>query len=319
MQRRDGALGDEHHRQAVGREHERGGIVERRRLPVLLDRGPRRSGRLGRAAHARPVDLAPVEEALARVAGRGRQALAVGSTLASLSSVSRPRLSEANGPWRRRRGGSRTGPCRRGGRRRCGRRGGGRGRAGPSGHCGGSNFNCALRRGFEGVRRPENAGCAALTPIIAVNAAHPRHGGSNPPPHQPRLTFAGLFSRHASRRRRLRNRRPRGRTPAHRSRPRRRDLRAVRRRPAPSAPGCSSSPPARPSSPDSASWPRSNPLRPRRAPARRDRRRAHRDGHGLRGSRPGLHGLGVHRGVLFGALWDALHTRRDPRAPGARR
>ena len=27
---------------------------------------------------------------------------------------------------------------------------------------------------------------------------------------------------------------------------------------------------------------------------------------------PGLHGLGVHRGVLFGALWDALHTAGIP-------
>ena len=84
--------------EAIGREDERGMAAQRGRLAVLLDRRPLRPGRLGRAPDGRAVHLAPVEEALARAAGRGATRTRFSSTLAPSSSVSRPRLSEANGP-----------------------------------------------------------------------------------------------------------------------------------------------------------------------------------------------------------------------------
>ena len=52
-------------------------VVERGGLAVLLGRGPRRPGRLGGAPHRGAVDLAAVEEALARQADRGGEPLAV--------------------------------------------------------------------------------------------------------------------------------------------------------------------------------------------------------------------------------------------------
>ena len=77
VQRRDRAVGDQHHRQAVGHEHERRRVLQRGRLPVLGRVRPLRPGRLGGAAHGRLVDLAAVEEALARRADRRGQPGAV--------------------------------------------------------------------------------------------------------------------------------------------------------------------------------------------------------------------------------------------------
>ena len=78
VQRRDGAVGDEHHRQAVGREHERGDVVERRRLAVLLGRGPLGPGRLGRRGARSRRGPAARRGSARGAAGRSGEALAVG-------------------------------------------------------------------------------------------------------------------------------------------------------------------------------------------------------------------------------------------------
>jgi hypothetical protein len=98
VQRGDRPLGEEQHRQAVGGEHEGRGVGQRGGLPVLLGVRSRVRGRLGRAADLGAVDLAAVEEALARHADLGREPRRFSSTCSPGSSVSRPRLSEANGP-----------------------------------------------------------------------------------------------------------------------------------------------------------------------------------------------------------------------------
>jgi hypothetical protein len=68
VDRRHRALRGEEHRQAVRDEHQRRRAAKRGRLPVLLGVRPPGAGRLGGAPHGRAVDLAAVEEALARTA-----------------------------------------------------------------------------------------------------------------------------------------------------------------------------------------------------------------------------------------------------------
>ena len=99
VQRGDGAVGGEQHRQAVGDEDERGGVA-RAPSPGRPPRSWAGAGRrLGGAPDARAVDLAAVEEALPRRPDRGGEPRAVlVDVRAASSSVSRPRLSESKGP-----------------------------------------------------------------------------------------------------------------------------------------------------------------------------------------------------------------------------
>ena len=121
VQRGDGALGDQHHRHAVGGEHECRGVSSAVACPSSSARGRVAPGgsvrRTRRAVHL----LAERKRSHGKpMAAASRSRLA--STLAASSSVSRPRLSESNGPGRRRRGGWRTARGRRAARRRCGPR-----------------------------------------------------------------------------------------------------------------------------------------------------------------------------------------------------
>ena len=75
VQRRDRDVGRQQDREAVGDEHERGGVLERGRLPVLLVHGPVERGR---AMDGRAVHLLAEQEPLARQADRRGEPLAVG-------------------------------------------------------------------------------------------------------------------------------------------------------------------------------------------------------------------------------------------------